>query len=452
MTDVDVDVVVVGAGGGGLAAALAASDAGALVVVFEKSDAPGGNTALSTGSIPAAGSKLQMAAGVEDSPQRMVEDLLRQSGPHENEAVLRHLADSSAELIDWLTESHAVSLSLVTDYKHVGHTVHRLHAPTSRRGTDLTNDLIKACQASGVDIITNSPVRDLLVEDGRVCGVKISGDRVESQEIRAHSVVLASNGFGANRELISQWLPDAMATEYFGAHGSTGEGIVWGLDLGGRLANAGAYQGYAAVAYPHGSILSWTTIEMGGIIIDSAGKRLGDESVGYSGFTTRVVNGQAPFYVLCDERISNLARRESEYSELVDMGGVRSYTSAAEIADALDIPLVTLQETLREYQAAAAGEAEDPLHRHDFGLAPLSAPFMVSRVVPGIFHTQGGLAVDTEGRVLGAGDQAIAGLFAVGGVAAGVSGATGADGYSSGNGLLSAIGLGRIAGRAAVSA
>jgi fumarate reductase flavoprotein subunit len=452
MNDVDVDVVVVGAGGGGLAAALAASDAGASVVVFEKSDSPGGNTALSTGSIPAAGSKLQKAAGVQDSPERMVADLLRQSGPHENEEVLRQLAESSAELIDWLTESHNVSLSLVTDYKHVGHTVHRLHAPESRRGADLTDDLVAACRAANIDVITNSPVSSLLVEDGCVEGVVISGERVETQQIRARAVILASNGFGANPALIRTWLPEAMGTEYFGAHGSTGEGIEWGLELGGHLANATAYQGYAAVAYPHGSILSWTTIEMGGIIIDSTGNRLGDESVGYSGFTTRIIKGVAPFYVLCDERIRDLACRESEYAELVDMGGVRSYASAADLAEALGIPVHSLERTLAEYQSAAAGDSADPFQRRDFGIAPLQSPLMVSRVVPGIFHTQGGLAVDTEGRVLGAGDRPIQGLFAVGGVAAGVSGATGADGYSSGNGLLSAIGLGRIAGRAAVSA
>lgn len=452
MKDVDIDVVVVGAGGGGLAAALAAADAGASVVVFEKSDAPGGNTALSTGSIPAAGSKLQISAGIEDSADRMVTDLLRQSGPHENEAVLRKLAESSAELIDWLTDRHNVALSLVTDYKHVGHTVHRLHAPKSRRGADLTDDLVAACRAANIDVITNSPVSGLMVEDGCVSGVTIMGERVETQQIRARSVILASNGFGANRALVSTWLPEAIGTEYFGAHGSTGEGIEWGLNLGGHLANATAYQGYAAVAYPHGSILSWTTIEMGGVIIDSTGKRLGDESVGYSGFTTRIVKGQAPFFVLCDERIRDLARRESEYAELVDMGGVRSYASAAEVSDALDIALPELEQTLSNYQAAAAGEAPDPFQRQDFGIAPLQPPFMVSRVVPGIFHTQGGLAIDIDGRVLGSGDVPIKGLFAVGGVAAGVSGASGADGYSSGNGLLSAIGLGRLAGRAAVSA
>jgi len=43
----------------------------------------------------------------------------------------------------------------------------------------------------------------------------------------------------------------------------------------------------------------------------------------------------------------------------------------------------------------------------------------------------------------------IANLFAGGGAAVGLSGRTGAGGYASGNGLLSAIGLGRLAGIAA---
>ena len=55
--EVDVDVIVVGAGGGGLTAALAVADSGCSVVVLEKLDRAGGNSALSTGSIPAAGSR-----------------------------------------------------------------------------------------------------------------------------------------------------------------------------------------------------------------------------------------------------------------------------------------------------------------------------------------------------------------------------------------------------------
>jgi fumarate reductase flavoprotein subunit len=57
--------------------------------------------------------------------------------------------------------------------------------------------------------------------------------------------------------------------------------------------------------------------------------------------------------------------------------------------------------------------------------------------------------VDGDGRVLRPDGRPIANLFAGGGAAAGLSGRAGAAGYASGNGLLSAIGLGRLAGLAA---
>ncbi|MGA7162503.1 MAG: FAD-binding protein, partial [Pseudolabrys sp.] len=64
------------------------------------------------------------------------------------------------------------------------------------------------------------------------------------------------------------------------------------------------------------------------------------------------------------------------------------------------------------------------------------------------FHTQGGLAVDSTGRVKRKDGTGIPHLFAAGGAAAGVSGST-AAGYLSGNGLLTATVLGRLAGKAA---
>ena len=57
--------------------------------------------------------------------------------------------------------------------------------------------------------------------------------------------------------------------------------------------------------------------------------------------------------------------------------------------------------------------------------------------------------VDGDGHVLRPNGVPIANLSAGGGAAAGLSGRTGAGGYASGNGLLSAIGLGRLAGMAA---
>lgn len=445
----DVDVVVVGAGGGGLSAALAASEAGASVVVLEKLGAPGGNTALSTGSIPAAGSRLQREAGVDDNPERMFADLMLQSGHHEAEGLTRRLAETSGSLVDWLVDVHKVKLALITDYKHVGHSVNRLHAPVSRRGADLVADLVLACRRQKIDIATNNPVVELLIENGGVCGATVGGDRVGRYTVRSRSVILASNGFAANRRLLAQWAPDIATVEYFGAYGSTGEGIEWGLALDGHLLNQGAYQGYAAVAYPHGSILSWTTVEKGGLLVDSTGSRLGDESVGYSGFTQQVLSGQAPCYVVFDQRIMGISRREPEFDELVQSGGVRLFDTADELAAGIKVPSVQLAATLDAFAAAAEGRVPDPFGRINFGLSPLLPPYAASRVTPGLFHTQGGLAVDGDGRVLKHSGDPVPGLFAVGGVAVGISGRAGGRGYSSGNGLLTALGLGRLAGTAA---
>ncbi|AWB93826.1 FAD-dependent oxidoreductase [Aeromicrobium chenweiae] len=449
--EIDVDVIVVGAGGGGLAAALAASDGGASVVVLEKLDAPGGNTALSTGSIPAAGSRFQREAGVEDDPDRMTADLLRQSGPHEAEHLTRRLAETSAELVEWLVDEHKIELALITDYKHVGHSVTRLHAPRSRRGIDLSNDLVAACRRAGVEVVTGNPVTELLVEDGVVRGVVVEGERTERYTIRASSVILAANGYAANRSLVEKWAPELAGLEYFGAHGSTGEAIEWGLELGGRLRNQGAFQGYAAVAYPHGSILSWTTQEKGGVIVDSRGVRLGDEIVGYSGFAAEVVKGTAPIWAVYDSRIRDITLREDEFAELVEMGGAKECATLEELAALIGVDVDALRSTLEDYAAAARGDQADTHGRTDFGIAPLEAPYVASRVSPGLFHTQGGLDIDADGRVLREDGSSVPGLFAVGGVAAGVSGQHGGRGYSSGNGLLTAVGLGRLAGLAATA-
>ena len=79
---------------------------------------------------------------------------------------------------------------------------------------------------------------------------------------------------------------------------------------------------------------------------------------------------------------------------------------------------------------------------------PLAAPFCAIKVTGALFHTQGGLAIDAQARVLQRNGRPFPNLFAAGGAAVGVSGAQ-ASGYLSGNGLLTATVFGRIAGASA---
>jgi len=435
------DLLVIGAGACGLAGAIAAHDAGGSVAILEGRDRPGGNSALSTGSIPGAGSKYQRAAGVEDSPERMVEDLIRVAGHHDADDLTAMIAAECGPLCEWLIDDLGARMELITAYRHIGHSVERLHAPRSRRGQDLVDDLLRFVADRDIPIAVGNRAEALLVDGGAVVGARVNGE-----EIRARKVLLATNGFAADAGLVARHCPEIADAEYFGAPGSTGDAVRWGEDLGAELGNMAAYQGYAAVAYPQGQLLSWTTLEKGGILVSETGERFGNEDLGYSGYAAHVMK-QGPFaWAIYDARIHEVAMAEEEYAEMSAMGAIAWADTPEALAEKLGLGAHGLAGSIARYNAAARGEGADAFGRSKFALAPLLPPFAGVKVKPGLFHTQGGLLVDAQARVRRSGGGVVPNLFAGGGAAAGISGRAGALGYASGNGLITALVLGRRAG------
>ena len=435
------DLLVIGAGACGLAGAIAAHDAGGSVAILEGRDRPGGNSALSTGSIPGAGSRYQRAAGIDDSPDRMVADLINVAGHHDADALTRMIAAECGALCEWLIDDLGARMELITAYRHIGHSVERLHAPRSRRGQDLVDDLLRFVSDRDIPLAVSNKADALLVEDGKVVGAVVA-----DEPIRARKVLLATNGFAADPALVAEHCSEIAAAEYFGAPGSTGDAVRWGRALGAALGNMGAYQGYAAVAYPQGQLLSWTTLEKGGILVGENGCRFGNEDLGYSGFAAHVMK-QGPFaWAIYDTRIHEVAMAEEEYAEMSDMGAVTWADSATALAEAVGLDPAGLDSTISGYNEAAGGEIPDAFGRTAFALAPLRAPLAAVKVKPGLFHTQGGLLVDDQARVRKSGGGVVPNLFAGGGAAVGISGRDGALGYASGNGLITALVLGRRAG------
>src|SRR3970040_1268412 len=90
-------IIVVGAGGCGLVAALAAAESGADVLLLEKTDKPGGGTALSSKDLRAAGTRFQREKGIEDNPGRYAQDILRRNGGQSDVALTERLAQPSDE-------------------------------------------------------------------------------------------------------------------------------------------------------------------------------------------------------------------------------------------------------------------------------------------------------------------------------------------------------------------
>ncbi|MBC7356495.1 MAG: FAD-dependent oxidoreductase [Desulfomicrobiaceae bacterium] len=447
--DVEVDVLVIGAGGCGLVAALAAAQAGAEVLVIEKEKEAGGNTALSQAMVPAAGSREQRAAGVEDSPESMAEDILRKNQWGSDPALTLHVARESARLIDWLRDDLGIELNLVTDFLYPGHSAHRIHANRSRKGKQLVQDLLQATRRfAGIHIAYKAAARRLVAlrSDGGVLGAEVEISGVGMNLARARRVILALNGFGANRELLRRFIPEMSEAYYFGHEGNTGEAIIWGEELGAQLDNMGAYQAHGSVAYPHGTLVTWAVISLGGFQVNLEGRRFVNEYHGYSEHALDVLAQPEGLAVeIFDQRILDVVKDYEDMQQCLHMGAVRRFADLAELARAFSLPWETLAATFRQFQAAARGECLDPLGRTVFG-PPLMPPYYGVKVTGALFHTQGGLRVDERARVVRTDGSLIPRLYAGGGSAAGFSGRSGPSGYLSANGLMAALILGMIAG------
>ena len=118
-------VIVVGAGGCGLVAALAGAQKGAQVLLLEKTDSPGGTTALSHGGVTASGTRFQRQAGIEDDPGRLVQEILRRNDGQSDIGLTERLAQRSAGVVEWLADLTGVEFEV--SMRQVGHSVPRSH-------------------------------------------------------------------------------------------------------------------------------------------------------------------------------------------------------------------------------------------------------------------------------------------------------------------------------------
>lgn len=354
--------------------------------------------------------------------------------------------------MEWLHDKADIRLDIITDYKHVGHSVPRLHAPSSRKGEDLAHDLLAAVDKREIPLALSSPVVSLERDAaGCLVGAVTRSATGEESRIEAKKIIVCTNGFGNDAKLVAEFCPEISGAMYVGALGSEGEAVRWGRELGARFGNMRSYQGFATIIYPHGELLSWTTVEKGGIVVNEQGERFGDEAIGYSGFAAPVKAQSGVVTAIFDQTIYDIAAKEPWFKEILDYGAAKKADTVEELAAAIGVDAQRLAATIATYNEAAAGKTSDPFGRTIFGVAPLKAPFWHTRVVPALLSTQGGLMIDDAAHVLSDAGRPIPDLFAAGGAVAGISGREGGVGYSSGSGLLHAIGLGWIAAQTAVA-
>lgn len=438
------DIIVVGAGGCGLTAALVAARSGARVLLLEKTEKPGGGTAFSSKGIRAAGSRCQRELGIDDSAELYARDILLRNDGESDLELTKRLAETSGRVADFLTDAAGVEFQL-GDFPF-GHSARRSHSwKEDKTITDFLYDAVRS--EKNIEMRFATPVQSI-DKDG---GGAVTGVLTTAGAIAGRKVILASGGFGASSELLCQYIPKAADIPFPGHHGSTGDGIKMGLAAGAAVENMGAFQPYPAYVGPGKRAVSPEVVMSGGIMVDRYGTRFVDETRYPGGLSNKMLDlADKQAYEIFDEHIYRLHLNipgSRSLAALLESGLLKKAGDAEDLAIMLGIDPAGVRQSIEECNKAAADGSQDSFGRK----LPqqLRAPFYGIKVTVALFHTQGGLKINTEGQVLRADGSIIPNLYAGGGVAVGISG-KGLEGYLPGNGLLASLGLGMRAAEHAV--
>lgn len=458
----DYDVIVIGGGGAGMSAAVSAAESSARVLLVEAGPKLGGSTSMSGGVYYAAGTAAQRSQGIDDSPDAMFRYYMTVNQYRVEPSLVRRLCDEAAAGLEWL-EGFDVEFPAENIYQSGVDGIQRGHRAVDQ-GAGIARGLEGAVSQYGIDVALNTRVRELLRDDdGRVSGI-----RVEGQDIRANSVVIATGGFGANPRLLAKHYPEAAAASdwawYIGVDQCQGDGLELGQSVGGDVVghNRGLLlitPGFARDTEPY--MPGWL------VYVNRDGRRFIDETTEYS-VVSGVVKEQpaSECFAIFDEA-SRLASKPPAHTvknpwsnpqwsserlaQLAKDKRIFSADTLEELGEKAGIHPRALATTVATYNAGAdSGRDSQFFKRAELLQAIRKPPFYAARLRSAIVClTATGLRIDTDARVLDCGDQPIAGLYAAGETTGGVMGERYIGG---GNSITNAIVFGRIAGRSAALA
>lgn len=453
------DVIVVGSGLAALVAGLSALENGAKgVVLLEKMGMIGGSTAISNGTISVPGSPLQKAQGIEDSPQAMLEDLLKAGKGFCHPELTRTLVENGVEAFGFIVRNGAKFKDTVM--KPGGMRTKRLLQPDYNGATGLLQPLRETFLAKGGQIRLCCRA-DRLIQDagGRVVGVAARTDyhfdtRLASDDTQNTSgrpvryrarrgVICCTGGFEADRAFRSQELPQfdgAFTTEHPGA---TASGYRLLAAAGARMIQGALYR----PAFP------CTDEQPLGMMIDPAtGKRFvreDAERIPVFQAASRVLasNGRRMPLSILDADAYELVENKHRMEKNAGAGYVTKHETLEDLAAHYGIPQDALKATVAEYNGMAEA-GKDTAFGRDFAATRNNkvdrGPFYAVMVKPNLTYSLGGALITPKAEVVGVLDGApIPGLYAAGEATSGVHGAMRLGGCA----ILDCCVFGMLAGR-----
>ncbi|WP_334327935.1 flavocytochrome c [Gilliamella apicola] len=419
--DKSYDIVVVGSGGAGLAAAIRAHDLGANVVIIEKMSVIGGNTNKASAGMNAAETKFQKLKGIIDSKDLFYKETMIGGKNKNNPDLLRYFVDNAPDAIDWL-DKNSITLSGITTTG--GMSIDRTHRPESGAavGGFLISGLVKNINNRGIEVMLDTNVTKIVTENHKVTGVEVTQEDGSIQTIKTKAVIIATGGFGANKDMIEKYRPDLKGFVTTNHKGATGSGITILEKLGAGTVDMKEIQIHPTVEQTTAYLISESIRGGGAILISQDGKRFVNELDTRDKVSNSINKLPEHYaYILFDQQVRDENKSVEEY---ISRNLVIQTNTLVELAEQLSIDVNTLTKTIERYNNFILNKHDEDFGRTTGMRHPINKePFYAIKIAPGIHHTMGGVTINAQTQVLDIQHHVIEGVFAAGEVVGGVHGA-----------------------------
>lgn len=481
------DVVIIGAGGAGMTAAIEASDAGRSVILIETMPMVGGNSVRSTGGLNAAKTHYQdensfgEEAGVEkgiaaaeaypdnariqelaqivsqqweeyqanpvgyfDSVELFQLDTLIGGGAKNDPALVKKLAESSADAIDWLG---TIGGDMPSVSSFGGASVKRIHRPVDSNGKVLSVGafivpvLESNLESRMIKVLTETTAEEILLDSkGAACGVRAVGATGNTVIVKAGAVIDTAGGFGANHEMVESYKPELAGFMSTNAAGIQGQGIAMAQAVGADVVDMAEIQIHPTVEANTASLITEGLRGDGAILVNQEGLRFYDEvSTRDKVSAAEIAQTGSASWLVVDNKMFEASNVIQGY---VKNGYTVQGDSYEELAEAMGVPADVFADTMETWNGYVAAKNDPDFGRTSFAEPLDQAPYYAIHVTAGIHHTMGGVKINDQAQVIDTQGNVIPGLFAAGEVTGGVHGGN----RLGGNAVADFVIFGRIAG------
>lgn len=452
------DVVVVGTGFAGLTAAIEARNSGAKVLVIEKMPVYGGNSIVNGGDFAAPGNSLQKQAGIEDSPESMLSDMLKAGGGLNHPELARIVAERANETLEWAKTYVGAEFSYLV--YHGGHSVKRSVQTISHSGSELVNKLLAKAKKLGVKIALRTKLTRILTgPGGRVVGIEVRRDYKWPHEdsgvvsvIKARkAVVLAAGGFSCDTALRQMHDPRlTSAFESTNHPGATGEALLAACRAGALTVHMdwiqlGPWTSPDEPGFGFTPQICERIVGYGLMVDPETGKRFFKETGNRKERADAIIALAHPVVMLGDSVAVGSQAPAERLRQAIDIGAVKRFESLQDLAAFYRMPERQFLDEVSRWNTFVENKKD-----LDYGCTifpdarpTVQAPFYGMRLWPRVHHTMGGLAINARAQVIGFDMKPVPRLYAAGEITGGVHGAVRLGSVA----MADCVVFGRIAGR-----